>query len=271
MSRLFFLALLAVLCLVKVQANEVSGPIPAGLELPVIDHPIHSNRGAREKVRVLSNLVATEPAVVKNFEKEQAAAAAAAAEDTWNGEEDPEGNHNLAHQADLKEMKALQKLIVHGKKILRVLPNKIKRLNFLKAKAAKFLGAKAKREALEKLEKQESLLNAIRAKENAVAKRLKSLHQSQNKLSGSINKIKKILGNKKKTNKKAKKGPKAAPRTAPKKAPAAPKAASFVESENSAEAEAEAEAETQTEETVVPEAEEPMPEASAEEFNLADL
>jgi len=267
MSRLFFLALLAVLCLVKVQANEVSGPIPAGLELPVIDHPIHSNRGAREKVRVLSNLVATEPAVVKNFEKEQAAAAAAAAEDTWNGEEDPEGNHNLAHQADLKEMKALQNLIVHGKKILRVLPNKIKRLNFLKAKAAKFLGVKAKREALEKLEKQESLLNAIRAKENAVAKRLKSLHQSQNKLSGSINKIKKILGNKKTKGKKGKKGkkaPKAAPRTAP-------KPASFVEAENSAEAEAEAEVEQQTEETVVPEAEAAEPQVNAEEFNLADL
>jgi len=258
MSRLFFLALLAVLALVKIQANEVSGPIPAGLELPVIDHPINSNRAAREKVRVLSNLVATEPAIVKNFEKEQAAAAAAAAEDTWNGEDDPEGNHNLAHQADLKEMKALQKLIVHGKKILRVLPNKIKRLNFLKAKAAKFLGAKAKREALEKLEKQESLLNAIRAKENAVAKRLKSLHNSQNKLSGSINKIKKILGNKK-----AKKAaPKAAPRTAP-------KPASFVEAENSAEAEAETE--QQTEETVVPEAEAAEPQVNAEEFNLADL
>jgi len=263
MSRLFFLALLAVLALVKIQASEVSGPIPAGLELPVIDHPIHSNRGAREKVRVLSNLVATEPAIVKNFEKEQAAAAAAAAEDTWNGEDDPEGNHNLAHQADLKEMKALQKLIVHGKKILRVLPNKIKRLNLLKAKAAKFLGAKAKREALEKLEKQESLLNAIRAKENAVAKRLKSLHQSQNKLSGSINKIKKILGNKKaKKAKKGKKAPKAAPRTAP-------KPASFVEAENSAEAEAEVE--QQTEETVVPEAEAAEPQVNAEEFNLADL
>jgi len=261
MSRLFFLALLAVLALVKIQANEVSGPIPAGLELPVIDHPINSNRGAREKVRVLSNLVATEPEIVKNFEKEQAAAAAAAAEDTWNGEDDPEGNHNLAHQADLKEMKALQKLIVHGKKILRVLPNKIKRLNFLKAKAAKFLGAKAKREALEKLEKQESLLNAIRAKENAVAKRLKSLHNSQNKLSGSINKIKKILGNKK-TKKAKKAAPKAAPRTAP-------KPASFVEAENSAEAEVEQE--QQTEETVVPEAEAAEPQVNAEEFNLADL
>jgi len=270
MSRLFFLALLAVLCLVKVQANEVSAPIPTGLELPVIDHPIHSNRGAREKVRVLSNLVATEPSVVKNFEKEQAAAAAAAAEDTWNGEEDPEGNHNIAHQADLKEMKALQKLIVHGKKILRVLPNKIKRLNFLKAKAAKFLGVKAKREALEKLEKQESLLNAIRAKENAVAKRLKSLHSSQNKLSGSINKIKKILGNKKKGKKgkkgakKGKKGPKAAPRTAP-------KAKSFIEAENSAEVDAEAEVEQQTEETVVPEAEAEAEQLNTEEFNLADL
>lgn len=269
MSRLFFLALLAVLALVKIQASEVSGPIPAGLELPVIDHPINSNRAAREKVRVLSNLVANEPSVVKNFEKEQAAAAAAAAEDTWNGEEDPEGNHNLAHQADLKEMKALQKLIVHGKKILRVLPNKIKRLNALKAKAAKFLGVKAKREALEKLEKQESLLNAIRAKENAVAKRLKSLHLSQNKLSGSINKIKKILGNKKgKKGKKGKKAPKAAPRTAP-------KPASFVEAENSADAEVEAEAEAQveqqTEETFVPEAEAAEPQVNAEEFNLADL
>lgn len=270
MSRL----LLASLCVLGLFALLSSAaPIPDGLELPVIDHPISSNRQARDKVRALSNLVATEPEIVKNFEKEQAAAAAAAAEDTWNGEEDPEGNHNMQHQADLKEMKALQKLIVHGKKILRVLPAKIKRLNSLKARAAHFLGVKAKREALEKLEKQESLLNAIRAKEAAVAKRLKTLHLSQNKLSGSITKIKKIL--KKKPGQKAKKGKKAKKVTKKVSKPSPPK--SFIEAEVSGEAESEVEADAQVQaeaEAAAEELEQELAEPQTqqeEEFNLMDL
>lgn len=262
--RFVYAALLAAICLLYATvAHAELAPIPQGFELPVIDHPIHSNRQARDKVRVLSNLVATEPEVVKNFEKEQAAAAAAAAEDTWNGEEDPEGNHNLAHQADLKEMKALQKLIVHGKKILRVLPAKIKRLNSLKAKAAHFLKAKAKREALEKLEKQETLLKAIRSKESAVAKRLKSLHLSQNKLSGSITKIKKILNKGKKV---AKKAPAVAKRTKNQAAKGGKTAGAFIESEVDAQQEAEQSVETELLGS------EEAPAAQAEdEFNLADL
>jgi len=151
-----FLALTAVAV-----AMEEENPIPSGFELPVINDPILSHAKARARVRHLADIVAKEPAAANDDDLE---AKMAPPEDLWNGEDDPEGLHNLQHQATLKEIKALRKMIRAGRKILLILPAKIKRLKALQARAAHFEGVKARRIAAERIEKQKNLLNAIKKK-----------------------------------------------------------------------------------------------------------
>lgn len=178
----------------------------------------------REQAKALVNLVAKEPAVAFGVGGPEAAV-----EDMWNGEEDAESSANVAQLKMLREVDSLTKLIDQGKKILAVLPRKEARLALLKRKLATILDAKAKREAAEKLDQQQALLDAIKKREEAMASRLHALRGSQSKLESSVTKLREVISPAK---------PAAAPAApAAAAAPAAPKAFMEMESESEMEME----------------------------------
>lgn len=198
MSRLVLtLAVLFIAAFVCVSATslEENAPVPEGFSLPNIFNPVLDRADGREQAKTLVNLVAKEPKVAFGV-----GAPEAAVEDMWNGEEDPESSASVAQLKMMREVDSLTKLIEQGKKILKVLPRKEQRLALLKKKLSKILDAKAKREASEKLEEQQALLNAIKKREGAMSSRLSALKASQQKLTHSVGKLQEVIS-----------GPKAAP------------------------------------------------------------
>jgi len=225
MARLSYLALAVLLfAAVAVTAVEVDmedeAPVPEGFSLPNIFNPVLDRADGRDQAKTLVNLVAKEPKVAYGVGGPEAAI-----EDTWNGEKDPESSASVAQKKMLREVDQLTKLIDQGKKILKVLPRKQKRLALLKKKLSKILDAKAKREASEKLDQQQALLNAIKKREGKMSSRLKALKKSQNKLESSVGKLKKVItGKKAKKAKKAKKNKRAAKKKSKKSKKASKKA-----------------------------------------------
>jgi hypothetical protein len=213
--RLAFVTL-CVLVFAAVAVSAVDGdmdeeaPVPTGFSLPNIFNPVLDRADGRDQAKTLVNLVAKEPKVAFGVGGPDAVI-----EDMWNGEKDPVSSASVAQLKMLKEVDSLTKLIDQGKKILKVLPRKEKRLSLLKRKLSKILDAKAKAEAEDKLDQQTALLNAIKKREGAMSKRLKALKNSQNKLQGSVKKLKKVIGGKKK-GKKGKKGAKKGKKALPK-------------------------------------------------------
>jgi len=141
----------------------------------------------------------------------------------WNGEVDAESSASVAQLKMLREVDSLTKLIEQGKKILKVLPRKEKRLALLKSKLSTILDAKAKREATEKLDEQQALLNAIKKREEKMSGRLKGLKASQSKLTKSVASLQKVIAGKDKKKPAAKKAEAPKPAAAP-AAPGAPAA-----------------------------------------------
>jgi len=205
MARLAFIVLAVVLFAgACVHAMEDEAPVPEGFSLPNIFNPVLDRADGRDQAKTLVNLVAKEPKVaygVGGPEKE--------VEDLWNGEKDPESSASVAQLKMLREVDSLTKLIEQGKKILKVLPRKEKRLALLKQKLSTILDAKAKREASEKLEEQQALLDAIKKREGAMSTRLSALKKSQAKLTNSVGKLQKVIS-----------GPKALPAVGANKASA---------------------------------------------------
>jgi len=199
----YFLAIL-LLSAVAAHAVEVDvdmedeAPVPEGFSLPNIFNPVLDRADGREQAKTLVQLVAKEPKVAYGVGGPDAVI-----EDTWNGEKDPESSASVAQKKMLREVDQLTKLIDQGKKILKVLPRKQKRLALLKKKLSTILDAKAKRIAAEKLDEQTALLNAIKKREGKMSSRLKALRTSQKKLKHSVKKLKKVI-----SGKKAKKGKK---------------------------------------------------------------
>jgi len=171
---------------------EDEAPVPEGFSLPNIFNPVLDRADGRDQAKTLVNLVAKEPKVAYGV-----GGPAAAVEDLWNGEKDPESSASVAQKKMLREVDSLTKLIEQGKKILKVLPRKQKRLALLKKKLSKILDAKAKRIASEKLEEQQALLNAIKKREGKMSTRLSALKKSQSKLTKSVGKLKKVIAGKK--------------------------------------------------------------------------
>jgi hypothetical protein len=193
MARLVFLTLAVVLfAAIAVHAVEVDmedeAPVPEGFSLPNIFNPVLDRADGRDQAKTLVQLVAKEPKVAYGVGGPEAAV-----EDMWNGEEDPESSASVAQLKMLREVDSLTKLIEQGKKILKVLPRKEQRLALLKKKLSKILDAKAKREATEKLDEQQALLNAIKKREGAMSARLNALKASQNKLTKSVGKLQKVI------------------------------------------------------------------------------
>jgi len=248
----FLLSALAVSA-VDVEADmEDEAPVPEGFSLPNIFNPVLDRADGRDQAKTLVQLVAKEPKVAYGVGGPEAAI-----EDTWNGEKDPESSASVAQKKMLREVDRLGKLIEQGKKILKVLPRKEKRLALLKKKLSKILDAKAKRIATEKLDEQTAILNAIQKREGKMSSRLKALRKSQHKLKTSVKKLKKVISGKKKT-KKGKKGRKGKKKGKKgKKAPKKSQDKSLLETEveGDAEAEMEQEAETETEQETEVEAE----------------
>jgi len=216
MARLSYLALAVLLfAAVAVTAVEVEmedeAPVPEGFSLPNIFNPVLDRADGRDQAKTLVNLVAKEPKVAYGVGGPEAVL-----EDTWNGEKDPESSASVAQKKMLREVDQLTKLIDQGKKILKVLPRKQARLALLKKKLSKILDAKAKREASEKLDQQQALLNAIKKREGKMSSRLKALKKSQNKLESSVGKLKKVITGKKKAKKGKKKATKKKARKAKK-------------------------------------------------------
>jgi len=194
-----FLSALAVSA-VDVEVED-EAPVPVGFSLPNIFNPVLDRADGRDQAKTLVNLVAKEPKVAFGVGGPEAPI-----EDMWNGEKDPVSSASVAQLKMLKEVDSLTKLIDQGKKILKVLPRKQKRLSLLKRKLSKILDAKAKREAEEKLDQQQALLNAIKKRETSMTKRLTKLKKSQSKLDNSVKKLQKVISGKggKKANKKKK-------------------------------------------------------------------
>jgi len=197
MRTIVFGVCVLLLAAVVVQAVDVEdeAPVPEGFSLPNIFNPVTDRADGREQAKTLLGLVAKEPKVAFGV-----GGPAAAIEDRWNGEKDPESSASVAQLKMLREVDSLTSLIKQGKKILRVLPRKEKRLALLKRKLSHILDAKAKREAGEKLDQQQALLDAIKKREGKMSSRLKALKSSQSKLEHSVGKLKKVIsgkGNKK--------------------------------------------------------------------------
>jgi len=195
MARIVFLTL-AVLLFAAVAVHATSmedeAPVPEGFSLPNIFNPVLDRADGRDQAKTLVNLVAKEPKVafgVGGPEKP--------VEDMWNGEVDAESSASVAQLKMLREVDSLTKLIDQGKKILKVLPRKEKRLALLKQKLSTILDAKAKREAGEKLDEQQALLNAIKKREEKMSSRLGALKASQKKLTTSVGKLQKVIAGKK--------------------------------------------------------------------------
>jgi len=201
MARLFLLTLLitflALSCVhaIEVEYNddesfiESESPVPEGFSLPNIYNAVTDRHDGRVQARALVGLVAKEPLVAYGvgFQPE------VAIEDTWNGEKDAESSATVEQKKMMREVHQLTKLIDQGKKILQVLPRKEKRLSLLKAKLSKVLDAKAKREASEKLDHQQALLDAIKKRESAMSSRLGKLKDSQSKLENSVGKLRQVI------------------------------------------------------------------------------
>lgn len=219
MSR-FAILLVALVAMLAVAA---AAPVPAGFSLPNIYNSVTDRADGREQAKALVNLVAKEPKVAYGVGGPEAAV-----EDMWNGEEDAESSANVAQLKMLREVDSLTKLIDQGKKILAVLPRKEARLALLKRKLATILDAKAKREAAEKLDQQQALLDAIKKREEAMSSRLNALRGSQSKLESSVTKLREVISPP------AAKPAAAAPAAA---APAAPKAFMEMQSESEMEME----------------------------------
>lgn len=293
MARLVFVtfAILA-FAAVAVSATTVEdeAPVPEGFSLPNIFNPVLDRADGRDQAKTLVNLVAKEPKVAYGVGGPEAAI-----EDMWNGEKDPISSASVAQLKMLKEVDSLTKLIDQGKKILKVLPRKQKRLALLKKKLSKILDAKAKKEASEKLDQQTALLNAIKKREGKMSKRLSALKKSQNKLQTSVKKLKTVISGKKASKKarkskksrkakkahkgkKARKSKKASKKAAPKtvgltkqsastsSAKATARAQSFMESDAEAEIATEADAETESEDSAEAEQEQEMEYAAAEAY-----
>lgn len=162
--------------------------VPEGFTLPNIFNSVTDRADGRDQAKVLVNLVAKEPQVAYGVGGPEAAI-----EDTWNGEVDPESSASVAQKKMLKEVDSLEGLIAQGQKILKVLPRKQARLALLKQKLAVILDAKAKREASEKLDQQQALLDAIKKREGAMSSRLNALKSSQSKLESSVTKLKSVI------------------------------------------------------------------------------
>jgi hypothetical protein len=198
MARLAFVTVCIVLfAVMAVSAVDVEmedeAPVPEGFSLPNIFNPVLDRADGRDQAKTLVNLVAKEPKVafgVGGPEKP--------VEDMWNGESDPESSASVAQLKMLREVDSLTKLIDQGKKILKVLPRKEKRLALLKQKLSTILDAKAKREAAEKLDEQQALLDAIKKREGAMSKRLNALKSSQSKLTKSVGQLQKVIAGPKK-------------------------------------------------------------------------
>jgi len=199
-----------VLCAaVAVTATELDmedeAPVPEGFSLPNIFNPVLDRADGRDQAKTLVGLVAKEPKVAYGVGGPEAKL-----EDMWNGEKDPESSASVAQQKMLREVDQLTKLIDQGKKILKVLPRKQKRLALLKRKLSKSRDAKAKRIANEKLEEQQALLGAIKKREGKMSKRLRALKKSQKRLNSSVKKLRRVISGKRKGKKsrKARKGKK---------------------------------------------------------------
>jgi hypothetical protein len=198
MARLVFVTL-AVLALACVSVSASSAPVPEGFSLPNIFNPVLDRADGRDQAKTLVQLVAKEPKVAFGVGGPEAAV-----EDMWNGEKDPESSASVAQLKMLREVDSLTKLIEQGKKILKVLPRKQKRLSLLKSKLATILNAKAKREASEKLDEQQALLDAIKKREGKMSSRLAALKKSQNKLTKSVGKLQAVIAGPKKVSKASK-------------------------------------------------------------------
>jgi hypothetical protein len=237
MRVILLIALVALFAGVAVRAAEEEAPVPEGFSLPNIFNPVADRADGREQAKVLVNLVAKEPKVAFGVGGPEAAVV-----DLWNGEKDPISSASVAQLKMLREVDSLTKLIAQGKKILKVLPRKQKRLALLKKKLSKILDAKAKKAAAEKLEQQQALLNAIKKREGKMSSRLSALKKSQKKLTASVGALQGVIAGKKgkkgkKAGKKSKKGKKAKKTVAPR----------FAEVDQEAEAETELDAETEME------------------------
>jgi len=190
--RPFLLCALVALSFACVFAAAEEAPVPEGFSLPNIFNPVLDRADGRDQAKVLVNLVAKEPKVAYGVGGPEAAIT-----DTWNGEKDPESMASVGQKKMLREVTKLTALIAQGKKILKILPKKEKRLAKLKSKLSVILNAKAKREASEKLDQQQALLDAIKKREGAMSKRLKALKSSQGKLEKSVRKLNAIIKGKK--------------------------------------------------------------------------
>jgi hypothetical protein len=193
MARLFLTVFVLLLAAVAVHAVELEdeAPVPEGFSLPNIYNAVTDRADGREQAKTLVNLVAKEPLVAYGVGGPEAAL-----EDTWNGEKDPESSASVAQKKMMREVDQLTNLIKQGKKILKVLPRKEKRLALLKAKLSKILDAKAKREASEKLDQQQALLAAIKKREEAMSTRLNKLKSSKSNLETSVNKLQTVISGK---------------------------------------------------------------------------
>jgi len=167
-------ALFALLSLVAVEAQ---------LTRPLIDGVL-SSPYKRDALSNVAEIIKAEPAIAKLD--------ATSDEDEWNGEED--GEDRFALEKKLKdELRGLVQLVKQSKAILRVLPEKEKRIIFVKAKLDALHNEYAKEDAVLKYQQQRSLMRQIARQESALKERVDKLKTTEAKLAGNIAKHQEVL------------------------------------------------------------------------------
>lgn len=191
MRSWFVLALLALLaCAALVHATEMEVDVDAEEEMdrspltrPLIDGVL-SSPYKRTQLSSYAEIVKAEPAIAKLDKPDD--------EDDWNGEADEEDR--FAYERKLKEeLRGLTALVKQSKAIIKVLPDKEKRIETIKNKLEALRNEYAKEDAVLKYQQQRALMKKIAVQEMALQERVNALKQTETKLNGNIVKHKRTL------------------------------------------------------------------------------
>jgi len=192
MRSVLLLALLALLALTAVSAMDMDASMDldmesedaaAPLSRPLIDGVL-SSPYKRGQLASYADIVKAEPTIAKLDKAND--------EDDWNGEADEEDR--FAYEKKLKEeLRGLISLVKQSKAIIKVLPEKEKRIETVKNKLEALRNEYAKEDAVLKYKQQRALMKKIAVQELALQERVNSLKKTESKLTGNIVKHKRTL------------------------------------------------------------------------------
>jgi len=186
MRSVLLIALLALLTISSVFALEMeieSESDAAPLSRPLIDGVL-SSPYKRGQLASYADIVKAEPSIAKLDKPDD--------EDDWNGEADEEDR--FAYEKKLKEeLRGLIDLVKQSKAIIKVLPEKERRIETVKNKLEALRNEYAKEDAVLKYKQQRALMKKIAVQELALQERVNSLKQTETKLNGNIVKHKRTL------------------------------------------------------------------------------